>query len=47
MDDDEFHPAVDQSIVMTIGEYVEKLLTDQQYFGTRLPRIPMAIENKI
>jgi len=29
MDDDEFRPAVDQSIVMTVGEYVEKLLTDQ------------------
>jgi hypothetical protein len=28
MDDDEFNPAVDKSISMTLGEYVEKLLTD-------------------
>lgn len=29
MDEDEIQPAVDKSIIMTVGEYVEKLLTDQ------------------
>lgn len=28
MDEDEIQPAVDKSIIMTVGEYVEKLLTD-------------------
>lgn len=32
---------------MPIGEFVEKLLMDQEYYGTRLPRIPIKIDNKI
>lgn len=32
---------------MMIGDYVEKLLSDQEYFGTRLPRIPIRFETKI
>lgn len=30
-----------------MGEYVERLLMDYDYYGTRLPRIPVKIENKI
>lgn len=32
---------------MTIGQFVEELLTDQYYYGTRLPRIPIMIERDI
>lgn len=36
-----------QLISNILGEYVRKLLTDMQYFGTTLPRIPVPIERKI
>ena len=32
---------------MTVGAYAIKLLTDMQYFGTTLPRIPVPIERKM
>ncbi|KAL4432059.1 hypothetical protein ABPG74_017795 [Tetrahymena malaccensis] len=48
LDDEEFKPGSDKnSPNMTIGDYVEKLLSDQEYYGTRLPRIPIKIETKI
>ncbi|KAL4473938.1 hypothetical protein ABPG72_000300 [Tetrahymena utriculariae] len=48
LDDEEFKPGADKnSPNMTIGDYVEKLLSDQEYYGTRLPRIPIKIETKI
>lgn len=43
----EFHPCIDNTIKMTIGEYVLKLLTDLNYYNTRLPRIPQQIETVI
>ena len=43
----EINPSIDHSKVMTIGEYVENLLIDHNYFNTRLPRIPMQIDHKI
>ena len=47
--DDEtvFKPALSQNSSMTIGQYVEELLTDQGYYGTRFPRIPIMIEREI
>jgi hypothetical protein len=30
-----------------VGEWLQKLLTETQYFGTILPRIPVPIERKI
>lgn len=44
---EEFTPSPDQALKMTIGEFCVKLLTDMQYFGTTLPRIPVPIERKI
>ena len=31
----------------TMGQYVIRLLTDQDYFGDRLPRIPVLIQRAI
>uniref|UniRef100_A0A7S4ET65 Pre-mRNA-splicing factor 38 n=1 Tax=Chrysotila carterae TaxID=13221 RepID=A0A7S4ET65_CHRCT len=31
----------------TIGEYVRRLLTDQDYFGDRLPRLPVLVQRQI
>jgi pre-mRNA-splicing factor 38B len=46
-DTEEFAPGADKSVTMTIGEYCTRLLTDMQYYGTTLPRIPVPIERKI
>ena len=46
-DEEEINPSADPSISMTVGEYCVKLLTDMQYFGTTLPRIPVPIERKM
>lgn len=46
-DSEEIQPASDKNISMTIGDYCIKLLTDMQYYGTTLPRIPVPIERKI
>ena len=46
-DEEVIHPCCDKSISTTIGEYCIKLLTDMQYYGTTLPRIPVPIERKI
>ena len=37
------NPCSDQEIEMTVGAFCIKLLTDMQYFGTTLPRIPFPI----
>jgi pre-mRNA-splicing factor 38B len=46
-DDTMFSPSHDEAEQMTMGAYAIKLLTDMQYFGTTLPRIPVPIERKI
>jgi pre-mRNA-splicing factor 38B len=46
-DDSVFSPSHDEAEQMTMGAYAIKLLTDMQYFGTTLPRIPVPIERKI
>ena len=45
-DEEEFAPSTDQSVIMTIGDYVIQLLTDMKYYGTTLPRIPVLYERK-
>ena len=46
-DEEEFQPSSDPEVKYTIGKYCIKLLTEMQYFGTMLPRIPVPIERKI
>ena len=46
-DDEVFHPSSDTSITTTIAGYCRKLLTDMNYSGTTLPRIPITIERRI
>mmetsp|Transcript_21221 Transcript_21221/g.21342 ORF Transcript_21221/g.21342 Transcript_21221/m.21342 type:complete len:376 (+) Transcript_21221:164-1291(+) len=46
-DEEEFCPSADPNLKFTIGKYCIKLLTDMQYFGTMLPRIPVLIERRI
>lgn len=46
-DEEVFAPLSDQTVTMTVGAYVTKLLTDMQYYGTTLPRIPVPIERKM
>lgn len=46
-DSEEFTPGADKSVKMTVGDYCIKLLTDMQYYGTTLPRIPVPIERKM
>lgn len=33
--------------IITISQYIEKILTEQDYFGLQLPRIPGAVNEKI
>jgi pre-mRNA-splicing factor 38B len=46
-DEETFAPSADPDVIMTIGKYLTKLLTDMQYYNTTLPRIPVPIERKI
>jgi pre-mRNA-splicing factor 38B len=46
-DEEEIYPSCDTNVIMTVGEYCIKLLTDMSYFGTTLNRIPIPIERKI
>lgn len=46
-DEEEIQPSSDKTIKMTMGSYCIKLLTDMQYYGTTLPRIPIPIERKM
>ena len=47
LDDQEFLPTPDTTFKITIGEYIENLLTNYDYYGTRLPRIPVIPEREI
>lgn len=48
LDDEQgFTPKPDKKTVIKIGEFVENLLLDYNYYGTRLPRIPTTIEREI
>ena len=43
----EFAYSSDRGKVISIGEYVQKLLEDKGYFNTVLPRIPVLIQREI
>jgi pre-mRNA-splicing factor 38B len=45
--DEKFCPSLDQENIVGEGEYVENLFTELNYYGTRLPRIPIMIEREI
>lgn len=45
--DEVFKPSLDLEAQSTIGVYVENLFTELNYYGTRLPRIPLMIEREI
>jgi hypothetical protein len=47
MDDQEFVPTPSTGETITVGEYVERLLLDQSYYATILPRIPAQIDKEI
>lgn len=47
LDDEELHPSADPKVVTTIGEYVESLIIDMNYYQTRFPRIPIMIDRII
>lgn len=40
LDDEELHPSADPKVVTTIGDYVEALIKEMNYYQTRFPRIP-------
>lgn len=46
-DEETFQPFSDKNISMTVGNYCVKLLTEMNYQGTTLPRIPVPIERKM
>ncbi|PFH34818.1 PRP38 family protein [Besnoitia besnoiti] len=45
LDDEEFAASADPKRTTTIGEYVESLLTEDKYFNTVLPRLPVKVKN--
>lgn len=46
-DDESVNVTAKGHVRITIGEYVRKLLTELNYYGTRLPRLPTLIERGI
>jgi pre-mRNA-splicing factor 38B len=47
LEDEKFSPSANAKYKITIGEYVENLLKEYDYYGTRLPKIPTQIEREI
>eukprot|EP00903_Cladosiphon_okamuranus_P018664 g17178.t1 len=45
-DEEEFKPSPTEGN-MTMGQFVRKIISDMQYYGTMLPRIPVLIERKM
>ncbi|SOV18619.1 pre-mRNA-splicing factor 38B, putative [Plasmodium gaboni] len=45
LEEDEFSISADKRRKVTIGEYVQSLLSDDKYFNTVLPRLPIKIKN--
>lgn len=46
MDDESFVVSVNPSRSTTIGEFCERLLVDEKYFNTVLPRLPVRFKNR-
>ena len=47
LDTEEFNIDGSPATKTTIGDYCRRLLTDQDYFGDRLPRIPVLVQRQI
>jgi len=47
LDDEVLRPTKDAERPTTIGEYVEGLLTQERYFSTVLPRLPMSTKRQL
>lgn len=47
IDDEEFKPSPDSDYKTTIGEYVETLLSQDKYYNTVLPRLPMVTKRSV
>ncbi|CAN0013087.1 unnamed protein product, partial [Ectocarpus sp. 13 AM-2016] len=45
-DEEEFKPSPTEGS-MTMGKWVRKIISEMQYYGTMLPRIPVLIERKM
>ncbi|SBS87743.1 pre-mRNA splicing factor [Plasmodium ovale curtisi] len=45
LDEEEFIISADKRKRLTMGEYVQNLLSDDKYFNTVLPRLPIKIKN--
>lgn len=47
LDDEDFKPSPDSEFRTTIGEYVEGLLSQDKYYNTVLPRLPMVTKRQV
>lgn len=47
LDDEELRPAKDSEWFTTIGEFVEGLLSQDKYYSTVLPRLPMSTKRQL
>jgi len=47
IDDEEFKPTPDSDFKITVGEYVEMLLSQDKYYNTVLPRLPMVTKRHV
>jgi len=47
IDDEEFKPSPDSDYKTTIGEFVETLLSQDKYYNTVLPRLPMVTKRHV
>ncbi|OEH79547.1 prp38 family domain-containing protein [Cyclospora cayetanensis] len=45
LDDEQFTPGADPNRVVSMGEYIQSLLTEDKYFSTVLPRLPVLVKN--
>ncbi|SBT72511.1 pre-mRNA-splicing factor 38B, putative [Plasmodium malariae] len=45
LDEEEFIISADKRKKLTMGEYIQNLLSDDKYFSTVLPRLPIKIKN--
>lgn len=43
----DFPVSSDGEVILRLSEYIERLLSDGDYFGTRLPRIPTIVERDL
>eukprot|EP01066_Platyproteum_vivax_P011191 Platyproteum_vivax@DN5076_c0_g1_i1.p1 len=44
LDDEQFSPGADKQRLVTVGEWVESLITEDKYFNTVLPRLPTKVK---